>query len=97
MRAYIQRALGYSLSGSAREQCFFVLWGGGCNGKTVFLDTVLNCIGPHYAAQADPRTFMLTRGDAIRTDLARLRGVRFLASSEGTEGSGRSRPNIRSF
>jgi len=86
IRAYLRRAVGYSLGGSAREQCFFVLHGAGCNGKSTFLDVLQTCIGQDYAAQADPRTFLEARSDAIRTDLARLRGVRFVCTVEWGEG-----------
>ncbi len=33
---YIWRAAGYSLTGETREQCHFICWGGGWNGKTTF-------------------------------------------------------------
>jgi putative DNA primase/helicase len=84
--AFIKRAVGYSLSGSQCEQVFFVLYGEGCNGKSSLLDTLLTVIGSDYAAQADPRTFLVSRADVIRTDLARLRGVRFLSSVKPSEG-----------
>jgi putative DNA primase/helicase len=86
VRAYIQRAAGYSLTGSTREQCFFLCYGAGCNGKSTFLDVILSVFGSDYAAQADPRTFMLTGQEGIRNDLARLRGIRFLATVETGEG-----------
>ena len=38
--AYIQRAIGYSLSGSTEEQVMFILHGNGRNGKSVFLDII---------------------------------------------------------
>jgi putative DNA primase/helicase len=37
---YVQKAVGYSLTGSTREQSMFVLFGAGSNGKSVFLDTI---------------------------------------------------------
>lgn len=55
VRAYVQRAVGYSLTGSTREQVFFVCYGAGCNGKSTFLDVILAVLGSDYAAQADPR------------------------------------------
>ena len=50
---FIQRAIGYSLTGSVQEQCLFVLWGGGANGKSTFLNTILHVLGD-YGQQAQP-------------------------------------------
>jgi len=33
---YVQKAVGYSLTGDMSEQCLFMLWGGGANGKSTF-------------------------------------------------------------
>jgi len=87
VRAYVQRAVGYSLTGSTRDQVFFVCYGGGCNGKSTFLDVILTVLGSDYAAQADARTFMLKGQEGIRNDLARLRGIRFLVTVETVEGN----------
>lgn len=84
--SFVQRAVGYSLTGSAREQAFFFLYGVGSNGKSTFLTTVRSIIGD-YAAQADPGTFMAQgRNDGPRNDLARLVGKRFVTSIETDEG-----------
>jgi putative DNA primase/helicase len=42
MLGYVQRAVGYSLSGDTSEQCFFLLCGNGANAKTTFLETIVN-------------------------------------------------------
>src|SRR5699024_8784428 len=42
---YIQRAIGYSLSGYTKEQVMFVLYGNGRNGKSVFLDILNEVFG----------------------------------------------------
>jgi putative DNA primase/helicase len=86
VRAFVQRAVGYSLLGTTKEQCFFICWGDGCNGKSTFLNTLQRVIGPGYAALADPKTFMQTRNDGIRNDIAALRGVRFLIAIETGDG-----------
>lgn len=86
VRAYLQRAVGYSMTADTREQCLFILEGGGANGKSVFLETVAALLG-EYATHTDPTTFMEGRGRGVRSDLARLRGARFLVGSEIERGS----------
>lgn len=83
---FIQRALGYSLSGSTTERCIFILYGSGKNGKTVFLETISRIIFGEYARKTNSETFMKqTNSGLIRNDLARLQGARFVYASEGNE------------
>jgi putative DNA primase/helicase len=84
-RAYLQRAVGYSLTGSTREQCLFFCWGAGLNGKSVFLEVILAMMGD-YGASARIETFMPRRPGDIPNDLARLAGARFVTVSETSEG-----------
>ncbi len=84
--AYVKRALGYSLSGSTREQCYFVLYGTGRNGKTTLLETVAHVLGD-YAATTPTDTLMAASGArGTENDLARLRGARFVSAVETGEG-----------
>ena len=83
--AYVQRAVGYSLSGDTREQCLFFNWGTGRNGKTVFQNTLLKMLG-EYGATAQFSTFELVRGDRQTNDLANLRGKRLVVAAESGEG-----------
>lgn len=87
MIRYIQKAVGYSLSGSISEQCVFFLYGTGRNGKTTFLDTIRAMMGD-YAANAQPETIMVSQKSSggARSDIARLKGARFVTTVEPNEG-----------
>lgn len=86
LQDYIQRCLGYSLTGSNAEQCAYFLYGMGNNGKSTFLDTVADILGG-YSANTQPETIMLKKwGNETSSDIARLKGARFVTSEEPTEG-----------
>lgn len=83
---YIQKAVGYMLTGSVSEQCLFLAVGGGRNGKSTFINVLRKLLGD-YAQQADFSTF-LERKDKTgpRGDIARMKGARMVAAVEGPEG-----------
>ncbi|MCZ6691795.1 MAG: phage/plasmid primase, P4 family [Planctomycetota bacterium] len=83
---FIQRAVGYSLTGETSEQVLFLLWGSGANGKSTFLETIRSVFGD-VAASADFGAFLVHRPDAIRNDLARLVGARMVTAVEAAEGA----------
>lgn len=83
--AYLQRFAGYCLTGSTQEHALFFLYGTGANGKSVFVNTLFTILGD-YAANAPMDTFMETRGDRHPTDLAGLRGARFVGATETEQG-----------
>lgn len=87
LQDYIQRSVGYSLTGSNREQCAYFLYGMGNNGKSTFLDTISDLLGG-YASNAQPETIMMKKwGDGgAMSDIARLKSSRFVTSEEPTEG-----------
>ncbi len=79
---FMQRAVGYSLTGDTREQCLFILYGNGANGKSTFLETVHRLVGPH-AVTTPFDTFMKQRNvGGPRNDLAALVGARLVLASE---------------
>ena len=84
---FLQRAVGYSLTGSVAEQVLFLLHGVGANGKSTFIETVRALLGD-YSTQADFTTFLSQRGEGVRNDVARLVGARFVSAVEA-EGGGR--------
>lgn len=83
---FIQKAVGYSLSGSIREQCVFFLYGDGNNGKSTFLNVISDILGS-YAINIQPATLMAKHASYGSTsDIARLKGARFVTSAEPNEG-----------
>ena len=85
LQAYLQRMVGYALTGSTQEHALFFLYGTGANGKSVFVNTLATILGD-YATNAPMDTFMETRTDRHPTDLAGLRGARFVAAIETEQG-----------
>jgi putative DNA primase/helicase len=85
MIRFLQKMVGYALTGYTTEQCIFVLHGTGCNGKSTFVSTLKHLFG-NYAAQTSPETFMVKREQGIPSDVARLRGVRLAVAAETDQG-----------
>ena len=82
---FVQRAVGYSLTGSTREQCLFFLYGTGANGKSTFLEVIRALLGD-YAATAEFSTFVADRKGSVRNDIARLHNARLVTAIEVGEG-----------
>jgi len=82
---FLQRAVGYSLTGDTREQVLIVLHGNGSNGKSTFLELVKDLL-TDYAMQTPASTFLSKQGDQIPNDVARLKGARFVCAVETDEG-----------
>src|SRR5215213_9736264 len=85
LRAFVQRALGYSATGDTSEQCMFINHGGGANGKSTFQEALSAALGD-YAMRAPTEMLLAKRTAGIPNDVARLKGARFVAASETEEG-----------
>jgi len=83
--AYLQKAVGYSLTGSTVEQILQFLYGLGANGKTTFIDIIMIMLGD-YAVQTTTETLMVKKNSGIPNDLAALKGARFVAAQEVESG-----------
>lgn len=83
--SYLQRALGYALTGSTKEQTLFFAYGTGANGKSVFLTTVSGILADYHKTAA-PETFTISHNDRHLSELARLRGARMVSVTETEEG-----------
>jgi putative DNA primase/helicase len=84
LRRFVQRAIGYSLTGSVEEQILLFLYGTGANGKSTLVNAVLELLGD-YGKQAAPDLLVVKQG-AHPTELADLFGARFVASVEVEDG-----------
>lgn len=84
--SFIKQAIGYSLTGSTKEQVYFICWGGGANGKSVFLSTLRHVFGD-YAWNTSFSTLEQSRKTSTE-DLINLKGRRLVTASE-TSGSKR--------
>lgn len=94
LSAFIQRAIGYTLTGYTREQVFFLLYGTGGNGKSVLVDTL------GHLLHGFSKTIRFSAFDESSTtdakrDLAELPGVRATFASEGAELKGLDTATIK--
>jgi putative DNA primase/helicase len=86
--SFLQRGLGYSLTGNIGERVFFMLHGPARNGKTTLLETITGILGEDYSRRMPPSLFLAKRNNGGATpDLARLQGARFAVASETEDGS----------
>lgn len=90
MIAYVQRVLGYCLTGKVSEQVWHLMVGEGENGKGTLMETFARVLGD-YAHMMSPDTITMTgqprRGGEASPDLAALKGKRFVRVTETTEGA----------
>jgi len=82
---YVQRLVGFCLTGSTREHLLPFLYGVGANGKSTFVGTILAMLGPDYAIKA-PTDLLLAKHDQHPTERADLYGKRFVACVEAEDG-----------
>ena len=88
MADFLQRAVGYSMTGLTVEQCLFILWGNGSNGKSTFIEVLRYLFGT-YSKASDFHTFVAKKWgvqSGPNSDIAKLRGARFVSATEGEQG-----------
>lgn len=81
--AWLQLAVGYSITGHTREEVLFYLYGPPRAGKGLFTETLLAVLGKPLATEINFSTFTAQRtGDSQNFDLAPLKPCRLVAASE---------------
>jgi putative DNA primase/helicase len=83
---FLQRAIGYTLTGSARERVLFMLHGAGANGKSTLLETISTLLGDYAKSTRAETLLVKTYDGGIPNDLAALKGARFVSTSETEDG-----------
>jgi putative DNA primase/helicase len=91
---FLQTVAGWAVTGDTSEQTMFILFGSGANGKSTFLNTIMYRLGD-YAIATPTETFMKRNGEQISNDIARLRGTRFVTTTEAEQGKRLSEPLIK--
>ena len=93
---FVQRALGYSLTGSVREQVLFLCYGTGSNGKSVFLNMLRHLAGD-YALNIPFTVLELQQRSTLTNDLAAMAGRRLVTSSETNESTRLNEARIKAL
>lgn len=82
---YLQRALGYGLTGDTKEECFFILYGATSrNGKGTLMESYKRVMGDYGKATSPESIAQKDKSDSAKPneDIARLNGARFVNISE---------------
>lgn len=83
---YIQKAMGYTLTGEVSQQCIFLLYGSGSNGKSTLLETMRMLLGD-YGTTIASASLTTQKNEGVRNDIARLPKIRFVVASENAKGT----------
>lgn len=98
-RTFLQRYVGYCLTGDDRAKAFLIAHGPTDTGKTTFVETIQALIGEEYGKVAPSSTIVSVGGarEGIPNDVARLRGARLVVVSETGEGAYLNAERVKAF
>jgi putative DNA primase/helicase len=94
--SYIQRAFGYSLTGIIDEHAMWFAWGPGRNGKSTLYNVFGEMLGDYHEV-APMEALTETKGERHPTELAKLRGARYVTAIETEEGVSWSETKIKAL
>lgn len=95
----IQKAIGYCLTDSVKEQCMFILHGDGSNGKSTFIEELCRMLGD-YGVTGDTDILVQSKnasGQSTQFSLAGYKGTRLISVSETDEGSKLAEARIKAM
>lgn len=78
---FLQRSFGYALTGKTTEQCLFIFYGSGSNGKSTLIEIFRELTGD-YSAHTPSNTLLSSKFRQNSNDVARLKGARFVSAVE---------------
>ena len=84
--AYVVKFFGSCLTGDVSQQHLHILHGSGANGKSTLIRVLLDLLGSGYAGQAAPDLLLTGNDQRHPTEVADLRGRRFVAAVETEDG-----------
>lgn len=93
---YVQRAVGYSITGDVGEQVVFLAYGSGANGKSTFVEMMRNVLGEH-AYNLPFSAFELNSRSSIPNDIAALENRRLATAIETSETSRLNEARIKAL
>jgi putative DNA primase/helicase len=94
LEEYLQRVIGYCLTGVTHEQELYFFYGSGRNGKGVLVQTFARILNDYHRA-TPIETFTVSTSERHPTDLAGLMGARMVTSAETEEGRRWSEAKIK--
>ncbi len=85
---YLQRCVGYWITGRTDEQLLFFLHGGGCNGKSTFMSVIQQLLG-EFSRQISSNVLLFNRNgsNGPNPSLTKLVDARLVVANELPEGS----------
>ena len=83
---YLQKISGYSMTGITTEHDVYICFGGGANGKSVFINTLITMLGPDYTKQTTASALLVKQSESVGEEIAILAGARFVATIEIEDG-----------
>lgn len=93
---FVQRAVGYSLTGDTSEQVLFIPYGNGANGKSVFLSIAQDILGD-YGGNTPFATLELLDHHGPSNDLAAIAGKRLITASESRENARMNEARVKAL